>query len=416
MKKTLTTFFVIAFALVAQFAFAGNNGDFDGKNDSLTLAYSKMTVEKFPTDVIKYGPWVTNVTDDGFNVIWVTNKRSLSWVEVAENDGSNFYVQEHERHFQTVSGRRMTGTFHSVRINGLKPGTSYMYKIAGQVISNETNPYRICYEGSYAIPKVFTVCTLNSKSETCSFSQINDMHFDDAKYTSLIQGLTPTNRDFMLLNGDIVSYAEKVDTLIKHSFEPIKDIAPYIPTVFARGNHEGRGPEWYKAGEVFPTSTGEFYYSFRQGPVAFIVLDAGEDKPDSDVEYSGTAQYDEYRANELAWLKEAVKDKTFADAPVKICLIHIPTYLTKQSWYCEKWICDNFIPVLNEAGIDLMLSGHHHSYIYRKAGEGPNNYPIIANSHIERLDVFAKVKDGKRSLVVNTVDVNGKITRTLTIL
>ena len=29
------------------------------------------------------------------------------------------------------------------------------------------------------------------------------------------------------------------------------------------------------------------YYAFRQGPVYCIVLDTGEDKPDSDIEYAG---------------------------------------------------------------------------------------------------------------------------------
>ena len=41
--------------------------------------------------------------------------------------------------------------------------------------------------------------------------------------------------------------------------------------------------------------------------MAFIVLDAGEDKPDDDVEYGGLADYDPYRLSQLSWLKEAVK-------------------------------------------------------------------------------------------------------------
>ena len=379
------------------------------------VVYSKQDMQKFP-DPIKYGPWVHNVTEDGFNILWVTKEKTLSWVEVCENDGSNFYSCERPRYYRTVSGRRMAGTFHSVHIGGLKPGTSYMYKISGNIISNETNPYRICYEGAYSAPAVYTVSTLDPTAGKCSFSMINDMHFDDAKYSSLIKGIKASDRDFLVLNGDIVSYAEKVDTMIKHSFEPIREISPYIPTVFARGNHEGRGPEWYLAPEVFPTPTGEFYYSFRQGPVAFLVLDAGEDKPDNDVEYSGTADYDSYRAAELEWLKQTVSDPSFKDAPIKICLMHIPTLDRKDAWYSQKWICDNFIPVLNEAGLDLMLSGHHHKYIFSAKGDGRNNYPVIANSNDERLDVKAEVRDGKRSLVVSTVDVNGKVTRTLTIL
>jgi hypothetical protein len=71
--------------------------------------------------------------------------------------------------------------------------------------------------------------------------------------------------------------------------------ASEVPVYFARGNHETRGPFSVCFPDYFPTPTGKLYYSFRQGPVHFIVLDCGEDKPGSDIEYSGLAQFDAYR-------------------------------------------------------------------------------------------------------------------------
>ena len=47
-----------------------------------------------------------------------------------------------------------------------------------------------------------------------------------------------------------------------------------------------------------------FYYTFRHGPAFFVVLDCGEDKPDNDIEYSGLADFDRYRATAADWLKE----------------------------------------------------------------------------------------------------------------
>ena len=198
-----------------------------------------------------------------------------------------------------------------------------------------------------------------------------------------------------------------LDTTIRHTFEPIAVQCASMPVVYSRGNHEGRGREFYRLPWMCPTPTGEFYYLFRQGPVAAIVLDAGEDKPDSSTEYSGTAVYDGYRQAQLEWLKEIVKDPAFKSAPVKICIMHIPTINDRNSWYSQKWANKNFLPILNDAGIMAMFSGHHHRHFVREKGDCGNNFPIVVNSNNERMD-FAADKSGHINL--KFYDVNGTLT------
>ena len=214
--------------------------------------------------------------------------------------------------------------------------------------------------------------------------------------------------DFIVLNGDIVSYSQHIDSVAKHSIVPITEQAERLPLVYARGNHEGRGLDFDKVYSLFPTSTGEFWYSFRQGPAAFIVLDGGEDKPDGSHEYAGTADYDAYRQRETEWLKQAVKDPSFVSAPVKICIVHIPTVAYKNSWYSQLWITENWAPILEKAGIDLMLSAHHHKWICSEAGQDGKGYPLLVNSNMERMDVVV-TKDG---IDVKTYDVNGNLCHT----
>ena len=52
------------------------------------------------------------------------------------------------------------------------------------------------------------------------------------------------------------------------------------------------------------------------------------------------------------------------------------------------------LPVLNAAGVDLMISGHHHKYIYTAPGaEGNRNaFPILINSNTDRLDCVVSEK------------------------
>ena len=338
---------------------------------------------------IVYGPWIQNVTETEFTVMWTTEGKSLSWVEVAPDDGTPFEAAQRPRYYQTMAGKRFTGTFHTVRIAGLEPGKSYRYRILGKEVVDDSDPYGSIYGKEATLRLIGTVKTLDHAADTCRFSMVNDIHDDASKYISLVGPVKGRPVDFLLLNGDIVSYATSIDTVIRHTFGPVSDIIKDVPVVFARGNHEGRGADSYRISGLFKTPTGEFYYIFRQGPVAFVVLDGGEDKPDSSVEYSGLADYDSYRQAELEWLHEAVKDPLFAKAPVKVAVCHIPLIDNASSWYSQAWLARNFTPVLNEAGVDLMLSGHLHRHVYVEAGECGNGFPIVVNDNKSRLDFRA---------------------------
>ncbi|MBQ2107419.1 MAG: metallophosphoesterase, partial [Bacteroidales bacterium] len=96
----------------------------------------------------------------------------------------------------------------------------------------------------------------------------------------------------------------------------------------------------------------------------------------------------------------------FVNAPWKIVLIHIPTISHITPWYTQQWLCDNVLPVLNEAGVDLMLSGHHHKYIYVTPGaEGNKNaFPILVNSNVDRLDCSVTAK----SINIKIINQEGK--------
>lgn len=369
-----------------------------------------------PAFRFKSYPHVMNVTENSFTVLFESEENAMCWIEVAPDDGSEWYQSERPKYYQNVSGRHMMGKLHKITIAGLEPGTTYRYRVMGTKVL-ESGQARVKWGDSFAWKpqwgkgyhshvKYCTVKTLDSKASSCRFSMVCDMHFNDTKYSTLIGGM-PEDDDFIVLCGDIVSHSNNIDTVIRHTFQPIARQASMYPVFYARGNHESRGADWYKLPERFPTPTGEFYYIFRQGPVGFIVLDAGEDKPDTDIEYSGTAAFDEYRAAELEWIRKAVEEPAFKNAPVKVCISHIPTKADKKSWYCEKWITDNFAPVLEKAGLDLMLSGHHHNYKWDAPGQAGCAYPILINSNKDRLDFTCEKEGGAWKVTLRTFGLDG---------
>ena len=356
---------------------------------SLLSAFCCCSAINYPD--VKYGPWVQNVSETGFTVMWTSTHKNLAYVEVAPDDGTPFELCQRPRFYNLVAGRRVADSLHTVSITGLEPGKAYRYRIYAKVVENDESAYGTDYGPEHRVSARAdaVIRTLDSKADRCRFFMMNDIHNKAEKYQALAKGVEKDKFDFFLMNGDMVSYINNINDMIRDVFNTVPELTSSIPTVYTRGNHETRGRDAHHFLKVCPTPTGAPYLMFRQGPVAFLILDGGEDKPDSSPEYSGTVDFDSYRAEEIEWLKSIIKDPVFAEAPVKVAVMHIPALHTPGSWYSQTWLNRNFVPLLNEAGVDIMLSGHHHDHIYVKPGVCGNQFPILANDDTDRLEFEA---------------------------
>ncbi len=162
-----------------------------------------------------------------------------------------------------------------------------------------------------------------------------------------------------------------------------------MPLFMARGNHENRGQWGTHYMDYFPTSSGTPYYTFRSGPAFCIVLDGGEDKPDSDIRNLDLMISDPYREQEAEWLRGVVSSEEFRSAPVRIVFLHMPP--SPKGWHGGAEISRLFVPILNQAGIDLMLSAHIHGYKLYPAGHKSTGcaFPVLCNPNRTRMDVEA---------------------------
>lgn len=352
---------------------------------------------------VKLGPWVPEMSETSFTVNWETSDSQLVRVQAIKDgtaDTLSFY--------QTRYGRSLAGSSHSVKVTGLEPGTGYSYRVCGIRVIDESQPYRLVYEKEEKYGDWHHIVTFDNKAAECRFSMVNDIHGDKALYSELLKGKKPQDMDFLLLNGDIVSYLTSIDVVKDLIISPAEDLLHNVPMIYAKGNHEGRGQDFWRFCEVSPLHDGKGYYAFRQGPVAFVVIDGGEDKPDGHPEYSGNAHFDDYRAEEVEWLKKVTKEKWFRTAPYKVCLSHIPMFADADSWYTQLQLHELMLPVLNKAGIDLMLSAHFHRHIFIPEGHSGNRFPILLNDNEARLDFVCngrkariKIYDREGKLVNN---------------
>lgn len=375
------------------------------------FALFSANAEEIKAPKIVAGPYIQACSDTEFTVVWQTDSDALSWVEIAPNDGTHFYNTARKQYFQTIHGRRPIGRWHKVTVDGLEPNTIYRYRVLHKGITTNQGNKRVRYtesKGSNVYRRQpYSVRTLGSDEKTTRFAIGNDFHDKPELISQLFSKdvITPAAYDFVLYNGDMVSSFESEERLVSSVITPsVAQFATEVPLFFSRGNHETRGAEATTYSDYFPTTTGAPYYTFSDGPALFIVLDGGEDKPDSDIEYHDLVRYDTYREKEVKWLKSVVESEQFKAATVKIVIIHIPP--KSSGWHGEAEIARLFVPILNQAGIDAMFCGHIHKYRFSEANDPTYgcNFPIVCLPNRVRADI--EVSKEKIAYTITTAEGN----------
>lgn len=332
---------------------------------------------------IKHGPYLQNLKETETTIVWVSNKASVGWVEVAPDDGTSYYRFERTKFFDATNGVKNVSQLHTVRVTGLKPGTSYRYRIYSQEVL-ERKGEEIIY-GNVAAPSIYDCRTLkfttNDRNKpTTSFIMLNDIHGNTDYIPKLLDIAGYKETDMIIYNGDMMNWLMDEEDLFRGFMDiTIELFATKKPMYYARGNHETRGLFATSFQHYFSPKEPHLYFLLRQGPVCFIFLDTGEDKPDSDIEYHGITDYDNYRTEQAKWLSEAVKSQEFLDAKFKVVIAHMPPLPDEDLWHGQAEVAEKFVPILNEAGVDVMLCGHLHQYFNNKPTEKVR-FPVIDNS------------------------------------
>ena len=363
-----------------------------------------------PSVRIAHGPYLQQVSEDGFTVVWTTTVDAAAWVEVAPDDGTHFYAEERPKYYDTHIGKRRTGQLHRVRVGGLRPGTTYRYRIMQQAVLSDEGNKRVVLGEGYGSDILkhapYPVTTPSADRNELEFWMVNDIHGRDSVFRLLIGDAPRQKPDFVCLNGDLLNSIESEKALFEGFLASASELLTPagIPLVVTRGNHDGRGKFARHWLDYFPTPTGESYYTFRRGPVFFVVLDGCEDKPDSDIRYYGLSTTDAYREQEARWLKGVVESEEYRAAPLHIVVLHmIPG--GKSSWHGEQEIRRLFVPILNEASVDIMLCGHYHRYQWIDDGSRGTNFPILVNSNRDKL----VVKADRRGIDIDVVNTGGEV-------
>jgi acid phosphatase type 7 len=359
-------------------------------------------------DMMKCPPYLQALQSDSVVIRWITREKCYSWVEYGENERTLNKMA----HCTNDGLVEANNTVNVIVLQNLQPGKKYFYRAVSKKIES-FNKGKLTY-GETVHTNLFSFTTPKEQRhiETVDFIVFNDIHDRPESFAALMQHQDVGRKDFVFLNGDMFNNLNTESQVVDHLLQPLTALfASEVPFIFSRGNHEARGPFARQLADYFDGREQKFYYSFQHGPLYALVLDSGEDKEDNHPEYDGIVDFDAYRLKQKAWLQAEVKKKEFRNAKFKVLFVHIPLFYNKNDEAHGAAHCrEQWGSILNEAKIDLMISGHKHVYGIHPAVPGKHNYPIvIGGGPVDGRRTIINVKVNRQALHLTMKDDSGKI-------
>ncbi len=301
-----------------------------------------------PSGSLTRGPYLQMATPSSIVIRWRTSLMTNS--QVLYGSSPDYLTQEAFNPTAT--------TEHEVLVSGLSPGTKYYYSVgmAGELLSGADADHYFITPPVSGTPKPARIWVVgDSGTANADAAAVRDAY-------SAFTGNVPT--DLWLMLGDN-AYPDGTDSEYQAAvFDMYQDLLRTTALWSTLGNHDGHtadsktesGPYYDiftlpRNGEAGGLASGtEAYYSFDYGNIHFICLDSYETDRSTGGAMVTWLQYD-LAATLQDWI---------------IAFWHHPPY-TRGSHNSDREtelieMRENVLPILEDAGVDLVLSGHSHSY------------------------------------------------------
>jgi hypothetical protein len=286
------------------------------------------------------------------------------------------------------------------RIEGLRPDTTYVYRIVSGGETQVSGAFRTAPEGRVPFrftsvgdiacgDTAFSKASLNAEATAASVE-----HFDPVVH---------------LVNGDL-SYANSNQLyqpqVWAEYFDNIQFSAasrPWMPTLGNHENEPGNGPQGYLSYQTrfsLPNNdSADFegnWYKFQIGSVLFVMLD------NNDVCYQvDTGTYLSTGDNQILtgysggaqeqWLEKTLREAS-TDRSVDwiVVVMHQPAMSTSDAEGADLGIRQNWMPLFYKYGVDFVLAGHDHdyerSYVVKGTDPGTILRPHVVSTELNSVD------------------------------
>lgn len=265
----------------------------------------------------------------------------------------------------------------------------------------------------------FRFRTLDPAAGSTTFAVWNDTHENMETLKALHEKTERLRPDFLLWNGDQSNDVHFEKDMAGQFLNPAGLSIPW-PLAYVRGNHDVRGP----AARALPDFTGSpgnrFYYGFRSGPLAALVMDTGEDKADDSPYFGGMAAFEQMQEEQADWLKGVVTEAWFRDAPHKVLFCHIPLWfnhprLKGNRFKGHQHARKLWEPTLVKAGVSVVISGHTHDYLWMPRKDGQPIAQLVGGAPQPKFATLISGTATKKELKLSMTKLDGTVVADVTL-
>jgi len=340
------------------------------------------------------------------SVLCLFNKPCLAWVELLNEQN-----QVLQTIYQVEDGMRNANT-DLFKFSVVHTEPNFRYRVVAKEIL-KFEAYKIEY-GKTITSKITTTKLAQAQQDQIHCLILNDIHENAQSYATLYNQSKLPRKDLVFLNGDSFHYVSNSKDLVDKLLLPVgQTFATETPFVLVRGNHETRGSFAREFKKYFDFKNQKFYQAFKMGPIFWIVLDSGEDKPDSHEVYAGTIDYDNYRLEQKLWLEKILKSKERKSAKHTIIVTHIPFHHS-DDWHGTIHNKACFHELIQHNKVDAVISGHTHKHGFYPPDQEHNYHVIIGAGPKVGERTYIEVSAEGKQLKVSLNHENGTLIQSFT--
>ena len=359
-------------------------------SDHRPLVVTLRTAEK-AEKIFRTKPYLQNPVGNGITVMWETTVPAYCWVEYGTD-------KEHLQKARTiVDGQVICNNLQNkIRLDGLEPGKTYYYRVCSQEIMLYHAYKKVFGETAVSDFHTFTLPTTTDTDFTAII--FNDLHKHSETLQALYKQVKDLKYDFVVFNGDCIDDPANHDEATCFLSELNETVgADRVPVFYIRGNHEIRNAYSIGLRSLFDYVGDKTYGAFNWGDTRIVMLDCGEDKPDTHWVYYGLNDFSDLRKAQVGFLKEELASRAFKKASKRVLIHHVPIFGKGEDYDSYNPCRDEWGAILEKAPFAVSINAHTHRFAYIPEGADGNNYPVVVGGgyRMDGATVMILQKKGK---------------------
>ncbi|MBL0709228.1 MAG: metallophosphoesterase family protein [Sulfurimonas sp.] len=285
-------------------------------------------------------PYLVMQTQNSITIKWQSPEREIGRVEYG------FFSDILDKN---ISDLKKTNK-HSIKISGLQECTKYYYKVISKTldIDNSKRSFKtLCKNSDKQLLWVIGDSGVKEKKQKKVYQEmLKYINYDVDKL------------DMWILLGDNAYKSGTQKQYNSKLFEPYKKLVKKLVPWAVAGKHDAKRWAFYNIWD-FPTkgesggvpSGDESFYSIDNANLHLVMLDSQTPRTDKNSKLANWLRKD-LKANKKPWV---------------VVAIHTPPYTDNKgdssgTKRAIKRVREHLVPIFDEFGVDLVLSGHSHGY------------------------------------------------------